>query len=267
MVIPEELDTQLIRPDSGLFGEQVIAFSTTMGLGSMANRTKKGNYRVNQKIKNLLQLLELEKHRIVIMKPNHGNSCLEINQETLSANPNKRYFFIETDALITKERGLILALASADCLPVIFFEPSKKIIGLVHASRKTLEANIFAAVLCRLKEMGGNIENVRFYFGPHIQSCCYRFSPKLAKRYFSDISGSFYFITRHAGQFIVHLSDWAIWQIKQNCAKMTRLHCSISILCSCCGQNPNREYLFFSHRRSHLLKKKEGRNLSCIMHQ
>jgi polyphenol oxidase len=38
-----------------------------------------------------------------------------------------------TDALITRERGIVLAVMSADCVPVIIFDPTLPAVGIAHA--------------------------------------------------------------------------------------------------------------------------------------
>jgi copper oxidase (laccase) domain-containing protein len=46
------------------------------------------------------------------------------------------------DALVTNEKGLTLAIGAADCYPLLFHDPTTKIIGAAHAGWKGTLARI-----------------------------------------------------------------------------------------------------------------------------
>lgn len=39
------------------------------------------------------------------------------------------------DAMVTNQRGVVLAAPGADCMPILFADPEKKVIGVAHAGR------------------------------------------------------------------------------------------------------------------------------------
>jgi YfiH family protein len=78
------------------------------------------------------------------------------------------------DGLITGEIGLPLVVTVADCLPIVLFEPKKRVIGIVHAGWKGTTQGITAeAVALLLKEYGGTASDIVAFLGPSAGVCCY----------------------------------------------------------------------------------------------
>src|ERR1700738_2936681 len=61
----------------------------------------------------------------------------------------------KADALITKERGAVLALSFADCVPVLLYDPVEQVIGLVHGGWRGTARGIVAATLEAMHEFAG----------------------------------------------------------------------------------------------------------------
>jgi len=80
----------------------------------------------------------------------------------------------DTDAFITNEKNLPLAIFTADCLSVFLFDPQTRSIGLVHAGWKGTQDCIAQKTLDLMKkEFAVRPENVLAGFGPAMRSCCY----------------------------------------------------------------------------------------------
>jgi YfiH family protein len=54
---------------------------------------------------------------------------------------------METDALITNERGLCIAVMSADCVPIVLYDKKNQAIGAVHSGWKGTVARILEKTL------------------------------------------------------------------------------------------------------------------------
>jgi len=78
------------------------------------------------------------------------------------------------DALLTNIPGLPLFIQTADCLPVILFDPVKKVVGVAHAGWKGSFLGISARCVGKMVEhYGCRAEDIRVAFGPSIGPCCY----------------------------------------------------------------------------------------------
>ena len=62
----------------------------------------------------------------------------------------------EVDALVTAVPGLPLVVRVADCGPVYFYDPVRRVIALAHSGRRGTEENIVEATIDSLKENFGS---------------------------------------------------------------------------------------------------------------
>ncbi|HEY4787214.1 MAG TPA: peptidoglycan editing factor PgeF [Bacteroidales bacterium] len=80
-----------------------------------------------------------------------------------------------TDAMISNERGLCLFVMGADCVPILFFDPVKRVIGAAHAGwRGTVKKIAVATVQKMEEEYGCSPVDICVAIGPSIGPCCYR---------------------------------------------------------------------------------------------
>ncbi len=86
------------------------------------------------------------------------------------------------DALITKQRGVLLAVKVADCLPILISHPSG-VISVIHAGRVGTESSITKKVLQTLQSEFGIQENLTIWFGPCICEGCYQIDKATDKHY------------------------------------------------------------------------------------
>lgn len=76
---------------------------------------------------------------VAVVDSTHRNSCVP-----------------DVDALVTNDRLLTLAIRTADCGPVYFFDPEHLAIGLAHSGRKGTEQNISGEVVRVMGETFGS---------------------------------------------------------------------------------------------------------------
>lgn len=109
----------------------------------------------------------------------HGN-----NSEIVS-NPRQENVFIEkTDALITDQRGVYLAITAADCSPVFLFDPVKQVIALVHSGWKgTLLAVVPRAIDRMVEDFNCSPTDIIAYIGPGIQQCHFEVGKDVVDRF------------------------------------------------------------------------------------
>lgn len=71
----------------------------------------------------------------------------------------------ESDALITLEPNVLLAVSVADCTPVLLYDPETKLIAAVHAGWRGTEQMIALTVVRRMIELGSKPENIFAFIG------------------------------------------------------------------------------------------------------
>ena len=84
------------------------------------------------------------------------------------------------DGVITNTPGLVLAVQTADCLPVILIDPKRKAVGVFHAGwRGTLRRIVEKGVGEMRRNFGSDPKNIQAAIGPGIQTCCFEVGPEV----------------------------------------------------------------------------------------
>ena len=97
----------------------------------------------------------------------HGKNVLIVKQSDFASDCRFK-IFKNVDGLITKEKDIFLMVKTADCIPIFFFEPVKKIIGVAHAGSEGTRLNIVKSVIWKMIEIGAIIDSILIEMGPAI---------------------------------------------------------------------------------------------------
>ena len=123
--------------------------------------------------------------RLVCAQQTHGHNIRQVSGS--DAGRGSRSYdssLADTDALVTNERNLPLAVFTADCLSVFLYSPETQSAGIVHAGWKSTASCICAETLARMKEeFGAPSEGMYAHFGPAIRSCCYEVGKEFRERF------------------------------------------------------------------------------------
>ena len=117
--------------------------------------------RVQQNRALLAAELNIDPDKVISARQVHGTDVWDVRSNDLL--PRK------ADILITAERGLALMVLSADCVPVVLFDPTTKIIGAVHAGRRGVVARaVSVAVNAMIERFTCSPKNIHVGIGPSI---------------------------------------------------------------------------------------------------
>ncbi len=101
----------------------------------------------------------------------------EKQEETESAPP-------EADAIITATPGLVVGILTADCVPVLFYDPAAGVAAAVHAGWRGFAAGVIEMTLGVMAgSFGTRSRDVLAAIGPHIGPCCYEVSEDLIEEF------------------------------------------------------------------------------------
>ena len=80
----------------------------------------------------------------------------------------------EADGLVTDVPGITLVIFSADCIPILFFDPVRRVVAASHAGwRGTAGAIAAVTVEAMVSRYGCRREDIRAAIGPGIGPCCF----------------------------------------------------------------------------------------------
>lgn len=143
----------------------------------------------------------------------------------------------ETDGLITNETGILLACFFADCVPLFFLVPERRIVGVGHAGWRGAAGQIAARMvesLVKIYELDPS--QIHAAVGPSIGKCCYQVGSQVARQFSESV------IEQRENGYYLDLKQANCLQLEASGIKPDRIHCSS--ICTCCGEQ------FFSYRRS-----------------
>jgi hypothetical protein len=96
-----------------------------------------------------------------------------------------------TDALITGEPGLFVCVQTADCVPVLLFDPVKKVVAAVHAGWKGTISKIAGKTVAKMTEsFGCNPADIIAGIGPSIHMHAYEVGPEVVEAVEANFSNS-----------------------------------------------------------------------------
>jgi hypothetical protein len=115
-----------------------------------------------------LQTLGLREEDLVMVKQVHGSEVLVIEK------PDATMIGRPADGLITKTPGVTLAIRTADCVPVVFWDPVQKVAGIAHGGWKGVKEGIINQMLKIFeKKFKTRAGDLKVGIGPSIRRCCY----------------------------------------------------------------------------------------------
>lgn len=191
-------------------------------------------------------VLGVDAERIIVPQQSHGNRVMRVG--VLDAGRGALSYasgIPDTDALITNEPGVTLALHFADCVCVFLLDPVRKAIGVVHAGWRGTVAGVVTETLTAMShEFDTRPEEVIAAIGPAIGRHCYDVN--------ADVAEAFFKAFPHDERVMSFYSSVGKWRVDLKTANLILLlnagvkqeNIAVSEDCTCCNGED-----FFSHRR------------------
>lgn len=174
------------------------------------------------------------------VKQVHGTEALVVDRALSSTDR----FVGGWDALVTDQPGIMVAVRTADCVPILMHDPKRRVVAAVHAGWRGAVAGIVSKTLELLQSRFGScLEHVRISIGPSAGVCCYEVDePVLDHLYQGFPDWNKVVRTREEGKR--HLDLKAL--VKEQALALGAAPKSITTinLCTICHED-----LFFSYRR------------------
>lgn len=185
----------------------------------------------------------------VLSKQSHETKVLKVGTKDRGKGITKERDYEGIDALITDEEGLILSCFSADCVPILFYDPIRKAVGACHSGWRGTKGKILRNVVEEMrKHFSSNPADILIAIGPSISKEQYIVSEDLGISFLEDYPD----LGEDASSPMQRISkdkfQLDLWDLNRRIALDSGIreeHISISGYCTM--ENPE---LFFSHRYS-----------------
>jgi purine-nucleoside/S-methyl-5'-thioadenosine phosphorylase / adenosine deaminase len=109
----------------------------------------------------LARELGVEPGRLVWMQQVHGTGVAVVDGPRDEPVP-------ATDALVTAERGLVLCVLVADCVPVLLSDAENGVVAAVHAGREGVRQGVVQAALAAMRDLGARPAATTALLGPAV---------------------------------------------------------------------------------------------------
>ena len=217
--------------------------SLNCGIGS--NDSKKN---VTKNLKIVAKKIGVNK-KLILLHQLHSNKIYFVNKISKKK--------LLGDGLITNAKHLAIGILTADCVPILFFEPKKNIIGAVHAGWKGAYNKIAKKMINYFKKKGSKSNDIFAVIGPCISQKNYEIKNDFRAKFLKQSSENRKYFKIIKNKMYFDLKGYIFRQLKNAGIN------NIEIIKKDTFDPKNN---FFSARRS--LKKKindYGRNISLIM--
>lgn len=191
-------------------------------------------------------------NRLNILKQVHSNIVHVVKDSVLPRD-------LEGDAMVTKTRGMVLGILTADCVPVLFHDAEAQVIGAAHAGWKGALYGIVENTIEAMEKLGGNRENIEVAIGACIRQPSYEVGAEYLERFAQEDknSAAFFIPSAKPNHSMFDLAGYVTMRLKN--AGIPQIDDINVDTCT----NPDQ---FFSCRRA-FLKGEEGfgNGLSAIL--
>lgn len=131
---------------------------------------------VRENRRRLLAALGLDGRPVLAPRQTHSAEVAVIR----AADPEPERTVFDGDGIVTDRRDGALVVLAADCVPVLLFDPERKVVAAVHAGWRGTAGGIAArAVIAMRDAFGCNPARIYAALGPAIGRCCYEVGPEV----------------------------------------------------------------------------------------
>lgn len=146
----------------------------------------------------------------------------------------------DCDALITDQSGIMLTVLTADCVPILLFDPVQKVVATVHAGWKGTYQSIAAKTVQKMHTIfQSDPQDIRVAIAPSIGVCCYEVGEEVARHFFDDPEA---YIAKENGKYMLNLPHINQQQLLK--AGLEADHIELSDICTACEVDS-----YFSYRK------------------
>lgn len=233
----------LVHAFSSREGGISTGYYSSMNLG-IKTPDERNNILENYRI--FCETIGVSRDEVVIANLNHEANIKNVTKENMGEGLLKDFEEDSIDGLLTNQVGPVLVATFADCVPVFFFDPVKRVVGIAHSGWRGTAAGISGKMVERMvSDYGCNTEDIIAGIGPSIGMCCYEVDKDVCEEFVElpFITEEGWFYAKENGKFDLNL--WRIIFDNLMYAGLKEENIMISGLCTCCNSD-----VLFSHRAS-----------------
>lgn len=188
--------------------------------------------------------LSLDPGRGAFGRQVHGTGVTAVGPDEAQGVLSPATSLPDTDALLTATPGVGLLVIVADCVPVLLWDPVKRIVGTVHAGwRGTVAGAVRTAVAAMADQHGSRPQDLRAGVGPAVGKCCYEVDGPVLEPLRLAFPNDWQELVEPKGNERANLDLWEANRRQLLAAGLSPEHIEVAGLCTRCHHDQ-----FFSER-------------------
>ena len=182
---------------------------------------------------------------MVLSKQTHTTNVRVVTKEDKGKGVMRERNYTDVDGMITNVPGICLVTSYADCVPLYFVDPVKKVIGLSHSGWRGTVGKIGKVTVEMMEEeFGCDPADILGAVGPSICQDCYEVGEDVIKKFRENYDENLWpeiFYQKENGKYQLNL-----WKANESVFLESGIlpeHIAVTNVCTHC--NPD---ILFSHR-------------------
>ena len=243
IAVPHAFTTRL----GGVSGGYLSSLNIALHRGDAPENVEK-NYEI------LAGILGFDREKLVMTHQVHSDTVRVVTSGDSRGLDHREY--PQCDALVTAEPGVALVVFTADCTPVLLWDPVTGAVGAAHAGWRGTAAGIAGKTVRTMAEaFGCDPGNIRAAIGPNIGPCCFATDADVPQAMSEAYGDGVWTMIRTVGdKYYVNLKEINARSLKD--AGVT--HIEISPSCTACEHQR-----FWSHRVTGGARGSQGAVIVC----
>jgi len=217
------------------------------GLGSKDNKEN-----ILKNIDFVCKQMECKKESLISLNQIHSNKVVHFKNKNSIQNK------LSADAIVCEVKNTAISILAADCAPVLFFDPNKKIIGCAHSGWKGALNGIIKNTIKKFNELNSRSEDLIAVIGPCISKKNYEVKNDFVENFLSrDKKNEIFFDKISSEKYNFDLRAYVNKELMSS---------NIKNIENIDKDTVSNEELFYSYRRSQIKKENDyGRCISVII--
>ncbi len=165
---------------------------TSLNLGFNRNDSKEN---VLENYRRIAGVLKIDYRNMVFSNQVHDSKIKIVDEADRGKGILKTSDIIGYDGLVTNKKDVALVTFYADCVPLLFFEPDKKVIASSHSGwRGTVKKIGCETVKVMQQSFGCDPSEIEAAIGPSIGRCCF----EVGNEVYSEFAAAFSWVSEYA---------------------------------------------------------------------
>lgn len=198
--------------------------------------------RVRENFARFCTAIGTNSEQVVISAQEHHTTIYNATAADRGRGVTRERGYTDVDGLLTDEPGVVLCTQYADCVPLFFVDPVRRVVGTSHSGWKGTVARIGEVTVQRMcDDYGCRREDIRAAIGPSIGPCCFEVDAPVYEA-FSELPLFDEGCYRRRGEKF----DLNLWEVNRRILRQAGIreeHLTVTDLCTKCYPD-----VFWSHR-------------------